>query len=746
MNDENEELSTTENIVEINNLIKEGTVDYGNSVITNMFPNVIDGLKRVQSRIIFTASNNKQLLDRHVQSTNAIGSTKDLHPHGDVPIYMAIVNMSQSWNTNPVLIKGVGNFGSYKKSSSAAAARYTSLSLSDYTKDVFLDGINLNKLPDMIGDSFELEPQNLIPALPQTLIMASLSIGMGYQSRTVSLYLNSVCDLVTEYTRCKHNNVPFIYSDKLEWFLPNFPSWGYITNGDQLLEEYKNGNFNAKINLDGAITLYQDKIIIHTVPYGIDYANVIEMIMLELLDDKNGKLDKYIDDIVSVNSKNSLLDGSYAIKLKRNADVFEIFRYLKQKYSLSGVYAPNPNYVSWDSKIYNLDYIQLLEVWLKYRSGIIKGNKVNKLKTINTRIIILEAMTTVLLDKDDFISIVRNSTDMTETSKKLIDRFGISPYQATQLLLMPISNLLKSNIDKLNNDKLELQVKADELSASMKNILLEIGETAQILKKKYDEPKRSIVPKYLGYVKFKSGYIQFETHQEVQDIIDRFDKWNFKIYKYKYLNFKVMIDEYGKPINPKKQLDHKHGNGDIQTFKENPYISNKLHTVKIVNGSACYVTDTIFSNHLPEYFHTTDKSIFVERSGKCYVGTLNKTISKRKNIDTSGAMSDIIHVLPYTEKPIFVLVLNSAEPNVLRIYKIDKNTTKLRLSRTGDVCIETTIDPMNTYLNIDSKYISRMNLRVLYIKDLNLLFPTNKDVKLELNSSSVKRNSNIVFY
>lgn len=217
-------------------LIRENTIAYAKQILSNIFPNVIDGFKKVRRRIIVT-----QPPDRLFGGQELISNTIRIHPYGDGSIYETGCRMAESFRYAFPLLYLKGNTGSYN-GSRAASARYTKFKLTDFCKDVFLNGINFKTIPtELTEDLSDYEIKYFIPKIPTALLYNNDSIGFGYSSSTMPLKFENVCDLAIDFVSCSDKR-NWDYSKLIKKFVPSFSIRVYIKNKEELLKSYRNGD------------------------------------------------------------------------------------------------------------------------------------------------------------------------------------------------------------------------------------------------------------------------------------------------------------------------------------------------------------------------------------------------------------------------------------------------------------------------------------------------------------------------
>ena len=256
-NNEPEHIQEQITDVEYSDVMKKSYIDYSMSVIiARALPDIRDGLKPVQRRIIYDMSELGTFSDKpYKKSARITGDTMGkYHPHGDMSIYDALVVMSQDFKKGRKLVDGHGNFGSIE-GDGAAAQRYTEARLDSFSEDVFLSDLK-EDVVDFIPnyDESEKEPEILPCKLPNFLINGSEGIAVGMATNTPPHNISDVVDT----SICFLNNPDTSNNDLLEILHgPDFPTGGIIVNKKDLEEIYATGA--GKIRIRGKVKFEQGK-------------------------------------------------------------------------------------------------------------------------------------------------------------------------------------------------------------------------------------------------------------------------------------------------------------------------------------------------------------------------------------------------------------------------------------------------------------------------------------------------------
>lgn len=239
-----EDLITTKNKNSTQELI-EDSITYGSSVIADKFPNIIDGLKAIQRRIVWFC----RKLERPAGLTKLLGVVGEAHTGGESSIEDATIRMSQDFKVGNPLVRIDGKNGEYYDPGSAAGSRYLKAINSDFATDVFLKGVNSRTLPmTATKDFLTVEPVHLIPRLPTALILGNTTIGYGFKSKVPMIQFEDVCDMVIHYATMRRTNRLYIPHPKeyVKYMIPSFPVRNLIKNREALEEAYANEDYTSE--------------------------------------------------------------------------------------------------------------------------------------------------------------------------------------------------------------------------------------------------------------------------------------------------------------------------------------------------------------------------------------------------------------------------------------------------------------------------------------------------------------------
>lgn len=250
------------------NYITNGYIDYAMEVLTNRaLPNLYDGLKPVNRRIIVTLYNDGKKNKGYIKCARIAGNVLALHPHGDASVYSALVLMTQRNGSLAFpLVDGSGEFGAVYKSDPPAAPRYTEGRLHEYASEYFGELNGVRFIPNY--DATLSEPEVLPVSFPSVLVNSTSGIAVGFKANIPSFNFNDVCDLVIEYIKT---------GDIKTVIAPDFVTGGYYIKDDaELLKIMKTGK--GRIKLRGKATTIGNEIHVSEVPYGKTIQSIIKQI------------------------------------------------------------------------------------------------------------------------------------------------------------------------------------------------------------------------------------------------------------------------------------------------------------------------------------------------------------------------------------------------------------------------------------------------------------------------------------
>ena len=472
--------------VPLHEATRERYLAYALSVVTSRaLPDVRDGLKPVQRRILYTMFNELGLRpdSRFRKCAAVVGEVMGkFHPHGDQAIYDALVRMAQDFTLRAALVEGHGNFGSLD-GDRAAAMRYTECRLQPIALELLseIKKRTVDFRPNYDGQRFE--PIVLPAQFPQLLVNGSEGIAVGLATRIPPHNLGEV--IAAAVHLIEH---PDATVDALCAHLPgpDFPTGGVLLNdAEEMRSFYREGQGSFRIRCDWAEEKDGRKrnIILTSVPYGQSKARLIEKIAAEITG-------KHLPQVVDLRDE-STEETRIVLELKQGASAEAVMAYLFKKTPAQSTFPMNltalvPVDQTDVPKPARLDLREVLDHWLRFRFETIRRRFEYDLAQLRERIHILEGFARIFDILDEVIALIRASEGRRDAHERLIDRFDLSDPQAEAILELRLYRLAQLEILLVQQELDEKRAEADriegllgadrELWGVVRDELLEIGK------------------------------------------------------------------------------------------------------------------------------------------------------------------------------------------------------------------------------------------------------------------------------
>ena len=475
------EKSTVERVME------DSFLKYSMSVIIDRaLPDVRDGLKPVNRRILYAMNKNGwRAPHATVKSAKIVGEVMgNYHPHGDSSIYDAMVNLAQPWKMRYTLVEGQGNFGSMD-GDEPAASRYTEARMDKIGGELLSD---IDKETVDFRDNFdgtEKEPVVLPSAVPNILLNGQMGIAVGMATNIPPHNLSEVVDA----TVAQIDN-PEITLDELLTHIkgPDFPTGAEVYGGAPMRQAYETGRGSVTIRAVASIEERKNgrySIIITEVPYGMSKEGFVDKVR-ELV------LAKKITHIADARDESARCKVRVVVELKKDAYPKKI---LNQLYKLTGLQTSfHYNVLALvngiQPKVMGLK--EILAEFIKHRQGVIRRRTEFELRKAKERAHILEGLKIALDHIDEVIKTIRESYD--DADKRLMERFGLSEIQAAAILAMQLRRLQGLERDKIEEELKQLHElikKLEAILADENEILRVVKEELLAMKEKYGDERRS---------------------------------------------------------------------------------------------------------------------------------------------------------------------------------------------------------------------------------------------------------------
>lgn len=477
---------------EITAEMQKNFLDYAMSVIVaRALPDVRDGLKPVHRRILYAMHDmGLRASGKHTKSAKIVGEVLGkYHPHGDVPVYDALVRLAQDFSMRYPLVNGQGNFGSVD-GDSPAAMRYTEAKMSRISEEMLTDieKDTVDRLPNFDGTL--AEPVFLPARLPNLLLMGSDGIAVGMATKIPPHNLSEVADAII--FQIDH---PEATVEQLTEFVkgPDFPTYGAIYDAKAIAEVYSTGR--GRIVVRGKAEIEEAKsgktqIVITEIPYQVNKAELVARIA-QLHHEKK------VDGISDLRDESDREGIRVVVELKRDAKPKAILNNLFKHTALQTTFPAN--FVALvDGTPQTLGLKQILAEYIRHRVNVVTRRTEFDLKQAKARAHILEGLKIALDHLDAVIKTIRQSADSDVAKKNLIERFGLTDIQATAILDMQLRRLAALERQKIEDEyaaTLKLIASLEDLLAHPPKVLKVLKDELADLKNKYGDERRTKVYK-----------------------------------------------------------------------------------------------------------------------------------------------------------------------------------------------------------------------------------------------------------
>ncbi len=470
--------------------MRDSFLEYAYSVIyARALPDARDGLKPVQRRIVFQMQQ-MGLTPKHghVKSQRVVGEVMGkLHPHGDAPIYDALVRLAQDFNLRLPLVDGHGNFGSLDDG--PAAARYTEarLAASAALLTQGLDEDAVNFVPNY--DNQFRQPEVLPAQFPSLLVNGASGIAVGMATQIAphnpAETLRGALHLLENPTATVSDLMRFVPG-------PDFPGGGIIPGLEGVKESYESGRGIFKVRAKASIERLTPRkmgIVVTELPYMVGPERVIEKI-------KDGVNSGRIKGISAVSNLTDREHGlRLVINLKNGFNPESVLSLLYKYTPLEESFATNAvALVGGQPKTLTLK--DMLEVFLAHRLDVTLRRTNYLIKRKEERLHLVEGLLRAILDIDDVIAIIRSSADAAEAEERLKMAFDLSEAQAQYILELRLRRLTRFSRIELEDERADLESALDELRAiagSRKLLEQKVGADLEETIKLISSPRRTVL-------------------------------------------------------------------------------------------------------------------------------------------------------------------------------------------------------------------------------------------------------------
>ncbi len=425
-------------------------------------PDVRDGLKPVQRRILFAMYKDGNTYDRNFRkSAKTVGNViGNYHPHGDSSVYYAMVRMSQDWKLRHVLIEMHGNNGSIDNDP-PAAMRYTEAKLSKLA-EVLLQDIDKETVEHVQNfDDTAMEPMVLPARYPNLLVNGSTGISAGYATDIPPHNLGEVIDATLKLI-----DKPSASVDELIEHIkgPDFPTGGIIQGLDGIKKAYKTGKgkivVRSKVEIE-KIRGGREQIVVTEVPFEVNKGTLVKKID-EL------RADKKIEGIVEVRDETDREGLRIAIELKKDINSEGVLNYLYKNTDLQVLYHFNMVAIN-NRRPELLGLKQILESYIEHQKEVVTRRSQYELSQAQKRMHIVEGLIKALSILDEVIETIRASKNKRDAKENLIAKFEFTEEQAEAIVMLQLYRLTNTDIVSLENEFDELKQTIERLKDILQN-------------------------------------------------------------------------------------------------------------------------------------------------------------------------------------------------------------------------------------------------------------------------------------
>ena len=477
-------------LVRIEEEMRTAYLDYAMSVIVSRaLPDVRDGMKPVQRRILYAMQGmGLRPGASHKKCAAVVGEVLGkYHPHGDVPVYDALVRMAQDFSLRHTLVDGQGNFGSVDDDP-PAAMRYTEARLARIADQMLVD-IDRETV-DFVDnyDGSHREPTVLPARLPNLLANGASGIAVGMATNIPPHNLRELCDAITYLV--DHADAT---ADEVIKFVkgPDFPTAGIIMGREGIEQAYHTGH--GKIVVRGRAVIEdmerggdRQRIVITELPYQVNKATMVAKIAML-------SKDKKIDGISEVRDESDREGMRVVVELQRGTMAAQVLNNLYKHTALQSAFHANMVALV-DGQPRVLSLKPALQHFIDFRRTVIRRRAEYDLSRARDRAHVLEGLRVALENLDAVIELIRGSQDAEAARAGLMQQFGLTEVQAQAILEMQLRRLAALERERIENEYLELQktvAQLEELLADPERVLAMVKDETAELRKTFGEKRRT---------------------------------------------------------------------------------------------------------------------------------------------------------------------------------------------------------------------------------------------------------------
>ncbi|MCC5808874.1 MAG: DNA topoisomerase IV subunit A [Ectothiorhodospiraceae bacterium] len=460
-------------------------LDYSMYVILDRaLPNLGDGLKPVQRRIVYAMSElGLSALAKYKKSARTVGDVLGkFHPHGDSACYEAMVLMAQPFSYRYPLVDGQGNWGSPDDPKSFAAMRYTESRLAKYS-EVLLSELGQGTADWVPNFDGTMDEPSILPArLPNVLLNGGTGIAVGMATDIPPHNLREVASACIRLLEQPETTVEELCEHVQG---PDFPTEAeIITPRDELLKVYEKGHGSVRAR---ARYIKEDgDIVVTALPFQVSGSKILEQIAGQMQAKKLPMIEDLRDESDHENPTRLIITPR-----SNRVDVNEVMTHLFATTDLEKSYRVNFNVIGLDGRPRVRNLREMLSEWLQFRTDTVRRRLQWRLDKVEARLHILEGLLIAYLNIDEVIAIIREED---KPKPVLMERFGLSDTQAEAILELKLRHLAKLEEMKIRGEQDELDKERKRLAAilgSAAKLKALIGEELQADAETYGDDRRS---------------------------------------------------------------------------------------------------------------------------------------------------------------------------------------------------------------------------------------------------------------
>ncbi len=456
---------------------------YAMSVIVSRAIPDIDGFKPAHRKLLYTMYKMGLISGTRTKSTNVVGQTMKLNPHGDATIYETLVRLTRGHDAvlHP-FIDSKGNFGKqYSRDMAYAASRYTEVKLDSICNEIFRD-IDKDTVDFIDNYDGSLKEPVLFPtAYPNILVTPNQGIAVSMASTLCSFNLKEVCSLTINYIKNKNIDV------KKYLKAPDFSTGGeLIYNEEEIDRIYNTGRGSLQLRGKYKYDKKNNLIEIYEIPYSTTIEVIIDKVIALVKQNK-------IKEINDIRNETDLSGLKIAIDIKKNANPDILMSKIFSMTSLSDKFSCNFN-VLINGVPKTLGIKQILDEWIIFRINCIKRQTIFDLKKKNEKYHLLTGLSKIILDIDKAVNIIRNTEEESQVISNLCIGFDIDEIQAEFVAEMKLRNINKEYLLKRISERNQIETDIKELERIrddeelIKDIII---KQLKEISKKYGIPRKT---------------------------------------------------------------------------------------------------------------------------------------------------------------------------------------------------------------------------------------------------------------